>query len=419
MHRLEVRPEAELDALAAVLLSDRERLSHELPWLMSRSARSSVYFGERVGQRDADARVFGILREAMPGAQDFGFARGYISGLLDFHAPRLAKAVNAWLDELTDQNSQAVYEIGVAAADNVSGFDRVVRMVADNKLAGAYLRVFGPRIGTSRPSELDLRRMIAVLVDRALNGDQHSTEAALDIVGFWLHQHDKELHTLHDDTVRLLWAVAELGATDPGQESYDWHNLLLALTPKDPVRVADIAIQALLSERIRHHDEADKVLVEAAALEPDAVMELVGRAALDPAKGWRLGIGKHGFHAVPPDAVLRWVRQNGLEAARAVARHLPPPHVQDGKAVVPDLTAQILSEFGSDDEVFSEFCVGVHDGEVHVGEISHKYEREAALAANFLKHPIPAIRRWAEIERDSGLRHAEMWRQHEEERRIR
>jgi hypothetical protein len=36
-----------------------------------------------------------------------------------------------------------------------------------------------------------------------------------------------------------------------------------------------------------------------------------------------------------------------------------------------------------------------------------------------LKHPIPAIRRWAETERDSGLRNAEMWRQHEQERRIR
>jgi hypothetical protein len=257
------------------------------------------------------------------------------------------------------------------------------------------------------------------LKGRALNGDQQATEAALDIVGFWLHQHDKQLRALHDDTLGLLWAVAELGAKDPGQESYDWHNLLLALTPKDPIRAAEIAIQALFSERIAHHDEADKVLAEAAALEPDAVMELIGRAALDPAKGWRLGIGKHGFHAVPPNAVLRWVQQNGLEAARVVARHLPPPHVQDGKPVVPDLTAQVLGEFGSDDEVFSEFCVGVHDGGVHVGEISQKYESDAALAANFLKHPIPAIRRWAETERDSGLRHAEMWRQHEQERRIR
>jgi hypothetical protein len=410
---------AELDALAEMLLNDVAVIDQELRWLLSRAARSSVYFGERVGQRDADARVFELLREAMSDAEDFGFARGYINGLLELRADAFARAVNAWLDDLTDQNPQAAYEVSVAAADHVSGFDRVVEMVANNKLAGAYLRVFSRQIGTRHPSELDLRRMLTVLTDRALNGDQQSAEAALDIVGFWLHQREGQLAALSDETLALLWAVAEFGAKDPGQESYDWQNLLLALTPKNPIRVAEIAIQALLSERIAHHDEADQVLVQAAALEPDAVMELIGRAALDPAKGWRLGIGKHGFHAISPNVVLGWVRQNGLEAARAAARHLPPPHLQDGKPVVPDLTAQVLGEFGSDDEVFSEFCVGVHDGEVHVGEISQKYESEAALAAAFLKHPIPAIRRWAETERDSGLRHAEMWRQHEQERRIR
>ncbi|PYR53375.1 MAG: hypothetical protein DMF95_04295 [Acidobacteria bacterium] len=410
---------AELVALAETLVNDFDVAKGELAWLMSRAARSSVYFGEQVGRLDAKARVLDLIIGASADAQDLGFVRGYVSGLLELHQEAFRGRVNAWLDSLEDTNPQAVYEVSVTAPDEIHGFERVIRLVAEGKVSGAYLRIFGTRIGARRPSEAELRRMLCVLIERARARDNQATDAALDIAGAWLHRDPKGLTTTLAETLELLWIVAEFGAKDAGQQAYEWLNLLMALTATDPIRAAKTAIEALLSDRISLHVEADQVIAEAAKREPEAVMEIVGRAALDPEKGWRLGIGKHGFHGMPSAVLLDWVHRNGLEAARVLARHLPAPYLQDGEPVVAEITARILDEFGDDEDVFSEFCVGLHDLEVHVGKISHQYESQAALANHFLGHPIQAIRRWAQHDRDSGLRHAELWRRREEEQRIR
>jgi hypothetical protein len=411
--------QGELALLAHKLVDDLDIAKQELAWLMSRAARSSVYFGEQVGRLDANGCLLQSIVEATPNAQDFGFVRGYVSGLLERHHGRFRGRVNTWLDSLDDKNPQAVYEISVTAPEEIGGFERVIRLVAEGRVSGAYLRMFGMRIGSRHPSELELCRMLSVLIQRAQTGDKQATDAALDIAGAWLHRDPQGLKAPSTEAFQLFWSVAELGSNDPGQQAYEWLNLLLALTPHDPIRAAKIAIQALLSDRISHHDEADQVITEAAKHQPEAVMEIVGRAALAAENGWRLGIGKHGFQAIPNHLLLDWVHRNGLEAARVAARHLPAPYLQDGRPVVPEITAQFLNEFGDDEYVFSEFCVGLHDLEVHVGEVSRQYESQAALANHFLDNPIPAIRRWAQYERDSGVRNAELWRQREEEQRIR
>ena len=73
----------------------------------------------------------------------------------------------------------------------------------------------------------------------------------------------------------------------------------------------------------------------------------------------------------PTDVITGWVKNNGVEAARALARSLPNPCLSpEGAHVVPELTAFVLEKYGHDDRVFDEFVAGVHSLQRYSGDIA-------------------------------------------------
>src|SRR5436190_1417203 len=64
------------------------------------------------------------------------------------------------------------------------------------------------------------------------------------------------------------------------------------------------------------------------------------------------------FGVMPIRVVQEWLDQNGLNGARAIARLLPAPFLQDGAPSVPELTALVMDRFGADEEVLDEFRMG-------------------------------------------------------------
>jgi len=120
---------------------------------------------------------------------------------------------------------------------------------------------------------------------------------------------------------------------------------------------------------------------------------------------------------LPSDVVKRWIAGAGVEGARRLARHLPSPYLKDSATpVVPDLTAWVLTEFEEDDRVFKEFTAGVHSFQIYSGDIAAQHETEAAVARDFLDHPLRRIREWAEMEERWAMDAARQEREEAEER---
>lgn len=138
---------------------------------------------------------------------------------------------------------------------------------------------------------------------------------------------------------------------------------------------------------------------------------------LDSERGWRLqeDACRDLIARLPSDVVLSWVRRHGLPAARAIARHLPAPRIDDaGKPVVPEVLDTVLREY-DDEQVFESFTAGMHSGEIWGENRGDSLRREAEAAKRFLSHPNPRIRQWAQQEIPSRLRWAEYEdREHEE-----
>jgi hypothetical protein len=113
--------------------------------------------------------------------------------------------------------------------------------------------------------------------------------------------------------------------------------------------------------------------------------------------------------------VQRWLGEDGVAGARALARHLEPPRLEEGRPVVPPLTSFVLDHFADDEEVFHEFCAGTHSGQVYSGDIAARHEQKAEAARRFLSHPLRRVRAWALSEIESARRQADSWRQRDEE----
>jgi hypothetical protein len=237
----------------------------------------------------------------------------------------------------------------------------------------------------------------------------------IDFLGARLHAGQLENLFLSDD--ELLWNILSEFTNRPGRESFWWGKVLAFIAPVNPTLAIRLACRALLGGSFDLSDIASNLLSEWAISYPNETMSEVGSVALDPAVGVRFFVAKFSvFKMLPPDVVMNWLTEVGSAGAEKLARHLPPPFIDnDGNPVVPELTAWMLSKFENDDRVFAEFCAGVHSFQGYTGDISRAHELEAEMARRFLNHPLRRIRQWAQVEHASALEYAQRHREWEDE----
>jgi hypothetical protein len=120
--------------------------------------------------------------------------------------------------------------------------------------------------------------------------------------------------------------------------------------------------------------------------------------------------------SLPEDVVIQWLEKHGLEGARMLARHVPGPFMGSYGPDLNPVTRFILERYGNDDNVFSRWVAGMHNGRVFAGSIAEYTENRASMAQPFLNFPIEAVRRWAQGETMFAEENVEGFRLSEEER---
>lgn len=405
-----------LDRLAAEIVADTDALKAEMAWLCSDYARGAYAFGERIGRHDRE------LTAAAPiflGAYTYGqavLARGYaevivseVSGGLDW--------VTRALDILEEVAPALSFEIASASSQRLRLVRRALRMTRSGALPRRYL--WAPvffYVGAHGPAA----EAIELLRECAHSADREGAEGALGLAWHWLFMEESRNALLGaPELVDTLWDIVER-TIDSGRMLQEWEAVLAHLATVDPARAIEIAARALAGGAIERGDEAEQVLQGLAKERPAAVMEALGRQMLDPERGWVFSAGKFGIFSVLPQHVVEsWLEKHGELGARRIARHLPAPHLEGGRPVVPPLTAYVLERFASDDETFGEFVAGTHSGVRFARDLAEQAEHQAELARLFLTHPMRRIRQWAQQEVRQAEADARRWRQENEERDLR
>jgi hypothetical protein len=263
---------------------------------------------------------------------------------------------------------------------------------------------------------------VADILDAMLSapGDEKSAlEAAMGVIGYFVG-HGKQREFLDLPKLRdITWRVIEsFTVGDRDAVPYDWSVIVRALAEVDPPRAITAAVKVLLSTNLYAKQEAERILIDLASSNPDDILNILGSALLAP--GENVAPLVHTYTSVVrlvgDDRIIAWVQAHGLDGARAIARHLPQPFIDDtGSPVVPAMTAFVLREFEADDRVYQTFYSGTHNLRFYVGNIARHHEAEAAVADRFLSHPLRRIREWAQDERESALHKAAWFRRRDEE----
>lgn len=412
----------ETDELALQIIREPTRLHAHLDWLATAEARSAERLGVALGSGDESFACGEMIFEHAIARGAAPLLRGYVRGLASSSRSPTKELLHL-ADRLEASRPDVAVDILACAGDAFDGLNRVVRLVEEEHVSPRSLAVFAMGVGRRNLKADELRRILPYFVAAARSDDAESARAGLRFLSTVLQSEKQrsEQSCLTDETLReAAWELAQASLPfAEHQVAYEWTGIVEHLTPFDPRRAASLLGLALLADVAVPGQERADGLIEMAPKHPEAVMESFANALLDPENGWRLQVRVHRevVRQIPTSLVMQCLDKHGIEAARAIARHLPPPYVDDdGRPVVPEVLEAILRKY-DDDQLFRNFLAGTHSGEVWRGNAAERLRREAEDAQVFLRHANPRIREWAKREIADRLGWAE-WEDREHAERF-
>lgn len=404
----------ELNALGVELCRAPDVLMDIIPALVGGKHHGGGLFalGRSLGQTDVAGGLLSKMMAVASGSKNPLLHRGYIGGLAEQGTAHDAE-VQAEIDKLEAVAPELAVDLNGMNGRISSAGARAIRLVRSGRLPGESLT----GVSSIRFHGELLGQAIEAILDTMKERPEDAAAAALDILGSLAWD---EKATLPEDprVVETIWRAIETARDGARGEAHTWARLLRRLSEVDFERAVRVACTVAVKGDFSMQDEAACELSVYIGKEPGIVLSVLGPMLLEPSALWTFGGGRRGTVLIsfPVDVLIQWIVQNGVDAARLVASHMPSPHLDGaGAPVVPPLTAFVLEKFESDDRVFSTFCSSRHNLQMYSGDIAALHEEEAKLAEKFRTHVLRRVREWAEQEVRWGRQDAKYWRQHNEE----
>jgi hypothetical protein len=208
------------------------------------------------------------------------------------------------------------------------------------------------------------------------------------------------------ETATTLLAIGQLAIQqDFSVDSYDWGlvmNKVAAVQPLETINVLAEAIASRNSGMLEVQDKSVEILIGlSSSHHSKSVMNALGKYLLHPEHGliFKIKVYRGLFEAIDIHDVTEFIRQNGSEAAKAIARHLASPKLNEGgEPDIPPLTMWLLKNFENEDKVFSAFLAGRHAFEARYGNPKDREASVRKLVEPFVNNPLRRVREWAEYE---------------------
>lgn len=205
-------------------------------------------------------------------------------------------------------------------------------------------------------------------------------------------------------------------------DDWDWQEVFKLIADELVEKKIILLINVLNSKKTGHSQLeifALKYIKELAGNGySEHVMSHLGKAILnDTNYVFYLHVYKGLFESIELKYVKKWIEENGIEAARIVARHIESPVVRNNNDLyIPPLTEWILEKFDWDDRLFREFLAGRHSFEVvNISSVVSNHEKFENEMRPHVNHKLSRIGQWVEYE----IQHSESFKKHEEIRRTR
>jgi hypothetical protein len=393
----------ELDDVADAIVAEPSLLCPHLDWLSTPEAQAAERLGVTIGRADRDERCAAAIAEHAIKTGARPFLRGYIRGLV-FVGRLPSGGLLKLITGLEVAHPEAAVDVLVYGGDAFDALERVIALVVANAVSATHLAAFAIGIGRRNLTAAEVGRLLPFFSRAVLNGDIDAGLAGVrflcTILQFERYRQEAICLELPEAQSRAWELIDALTDIVGDHIAHEWSAIVEALAVYDPGRACSILGSAMLGGNSGLERQARSRLSALAPNYPDAVMAAFGAALLNAERGWHLQVTvcSELIAELPYDVVMAWVRGNGLDGARAIARHLPPPYADEsGNPIVPAVTDGVLREFKGDD-VFQFFLGGASSRDGWWGDGSSYFEEKASIAKPFLSHSNPRIRDWAKYE---------------------
>ncbi|KLK97801.1 hypothetical protein XJ18_19090 [Bacillus pumilus] len=390
---------AELKKLSQELLAHPSIIEEYQSWLFSLEAKSSFKLGMELGLMDKEVSLIDLLVQASIKFKETTLTNGYISSLFQSGSEKNIVLLNEIFDTLQEQHPEVAHGLYIIGGDNASAFQRSIALFDQKKISPSHLSAFASGIGNRSLFPNEAVELVKRVYPSAKNGDNVSIQTVYSTV-FKQIRNNSELHndSVFEDNEfnNWIWKIIENIRPETSRVIFEWENILEKLVYLEPIKVIKILTRYFGDEDYTLDQHVTSMLVKISKQYPTLIMDYLGEVILDKAKAYMFYIRKYNnlMQALPSNIVIQWVRKNGVEAARRIARHLPLPYLGEGLVpTVPPLTDFILENFGKDERTFNEFVAGAHSFQFYSGV--EQYEAEATVAKHFLNHKNKRIREWA------------------------
>ena len=413
----------EIESLAHSLYNNPGVLEKEIIWLCSADDKNPYPIGFTIGQLDKTGKFLDqIVAETLKTANT-GFGRGYIYGLVKMNPEYLGK-VNSIVDDITKENPKIAFDIFITVRRPLKAVDRTIELIRSNVITTEYLSSFIYWRGEDALTDIEFETVLQYLVDAAQSNNANLIKICFNLIGNRLLGEKEgkiQSNILSNSGIYKLvknFLQHDYTLNNVGQNIHFWSEILKKLMEVDPNTACAIAADSLVCGGIQAEQEVSQFLLKLSEINIDIVFNELLRVMFDEKKGWNFDIRSYKtlFNGLPVENVIDWLNKNGVKLARKIARSLYIPYLNESdEPVVNKLTEFVLTEFGEDDKVFIEFCMGGHSDQMYQGRMTQHKLKEIEIAKHFLKHRIPGIRLWAQKEISSAEDIIKQWQNFEEE----
>ncbi len=401
--------------LAEEAIGDPQTLRSLLPELSRGQQRMTDTFGQAIGDLSESSEdwlepMLRAVADAPETERHFGLLVGYI-GSIAKDEPSVVEALKRQAAEspifapaLPLICSTVPAPDGLATAD----IRLLISALEDGFLSPRWIRwdTVGRALRDAPPAAA------APLLDAMLEHSPQGFEAALNLIGLYIHDRPERLEGLRPQVRRIAenvtrWTWGEQMALyqfeqvmawmlEKGREDSDASATALALARA----VADIedydqthALKPVIPALLANLPEVSWPLIGQAIVNADSVKSFLLESMLGE---WRFGQGRDNFPILnlPADTLFAWCHADPDRAPPFVAKIVPVFGDNESETTVHPVLIRLIEEFGDRKDVDDAIVGNMHTGG-WAGPEEGFWAPYQEPVGKLLDHPNPRVRKWA------------------------
>lgn len=360
---------------------------------------SILNLAKKIGELDIENKYEKYIICMIEKNKSNNFVKGYLLGQV-LRDKNLKGTYKKSLDNNYLIHTDFILDITISTDISIDGYKRILKCI-NNSLNNVNILYNLQYIEWKNLLDENNKTTILEVIDSNIGKDQASN-LIIHLNHMWNRKGDK---SISDNRSKLvLKHLKNCISEDIQFDEWNWYECIKTIPNSYINEVIELLVLGLVvsGKNVYMINEYSlKLLRKVSKSHSNLVMEALGEKIMEDNNIIvHIKSYKSLFESLEINEVKSWITRNGIEGARAIARHLNSPKLLgDGNIEIPVLTEWVLGNYGYDDILFKEFILGRHSLEVvDIDEMIRNHDELIEKISPYLSHRLNRVQEWAKYE---------------------